>query len=162
MLENVIISSNLPVDIRITNTKIWNAARVKFVRVNLEGKLNFDYRVNSPLKRQVKSTTLMREYIIYVLMNAFMISQFSYCPLVWMFHSRTLRNRINKLHEKALRLVYKNKIFLFWWLTKKGQINEHSPKESTNTCDRDLQWNIYKADAIGAKRCFRFIEMSAL
>ena len=78
MLENVITSSNFPVDIRITNTKISNAARVKFVRVNLEGKLNFDYRVNSPLKRQVKSTTLMREYIIYVLMNAFMISQFSY------------------------------------------------------------------------------------
>ena len=92
-------------------------------------------------------------------MNAFMISQLSYCPLVWMFHSRTLNNRINKLHEKALRLVYKNKIFLFWWLIKKGQINEHSPKESTNTCDRGLQWNIYKADTIDAKKCLRFIEI---
>ena len=92
-------------------------------------------------------------------MNTFRTSQFSYCPLVWMFHSRTLNNRINKLHEKALRLVYKNKIFLFWWLIKKGQINEHSPKESTNTYDRDLQWNIYKADTIGAKKCLRFIEI---
>ena len=33
-------------------------------------------------------------------------------PLVWMFHSRTLNNRINKIHEKALRLVYKNEAFL--------------------------------------------------
>ena len=45
-----------------------------------------------------------------VLMNAFITSQFSYCPLVWMFHSRTLNNRIKKIHEKALRLVYKNEI----------------------------------------------------
>ena len=39
-------------------------------------------------------------------MNAFITSQFGYCPLVWMFHSRGLNNRINKIHEKALRLVY--------------------------------------------------------
>ena len=35
-------------------------------------------------------------------------SQFNYCPLLWMFHSRILNNKINKLHERALRLVYKN------------------------------------------------------
>ena len=47
-----------------------------------------------------------------VLMKAFIKSQFSYCLLVWMFHSRTLNNRINKIHERALRLVYKNETFL--------------------------------------------------
>ena len=39
-------------------------------------------------------------------MKAFVISQFSYGPLVWMRHSRTLNNKINKLHERTLRLVY--------------------------------------------------------
>ena len=34
------------------------------------------------------------------------LSQFGYCPLVWMNHSRTLNNRINGLHERALSLVY--------------------------------------------------------
>ena len=43
------------------------------------------------------------------LLTTFITSQFSYCPLVWMFHSRTMNNRINTLHEKALRLVYTNK-----------------------------------------------------
>ena len=46
-----------------------------------------------------------------VIMNGFITSQFSYCPLVWMFNSRTLNNRINKIHKKALRLVYKNETF---------------------------------------------------
>ena len=27
-------------------------------------------------------------------MNAFMASQFSYCPLVWLSHSRTMHNRV--------------------------------------------------------------------
>ena len=47
------------------------------------------------------------------LMNAFVISQFNYCPLIWMFHNRALNNRINKIHERALRLVYQNKNLSF-------------------------------------------------
>ena len=33
-------------------------------------------------------------------------SQFGYCPLVWMLHSRKLYTRINRIHERALRVVY--------------------------------------------------------
>ena len=43
-----------------------------------------------------------------LIMNAFIASHFSYCPVVWMFHSRKLNNRINRLHERALRIVYKD------------------------------------------------------
>ena len=34
------------------------------------------------------------------------MSQFKYCPLFWMFHSRETNRIINKLHERALRLLY--------------------------------------------------------
>ena len=39
-------------------------------------------------------------------MNAFFKSQFVYCSLSWTFHSRTLNNMINRLHERCLRLIY--------------------------------------------------------
>ena len=39
-------------------------------------------------------------------MNTYFISQFGYCPLVWMNHSRTLNNCINGLHKRALSLIY--------------------------------------------------------
>ena len=39
-------------------------------------------------------------------MKTFIQSQFKYCPLTWMFHNRTLNSKINKLHERALRIVY--------------------------------------------------------
>ena len=41
-------------------------------------------------------------------MKAFICSQFGYCPLVWIFHSRKINNRINSLHERALRVVYRD------------------------------------------------------
>ena len=43
-----------------------------------------------------------------LIMKAFIESQFGYCPLIWMFHSRKLNNKINKLQERALRIVYKD------------------------------------------------------
>ena len=87
--------------------------------VNFEGRLNFDYQVNTLLKKANKNNHALARVCNYldtkkrrVLMKAFITSQFSYCPLVWMFHSRTLNNRINKIHERALRLVYKDEAFL--------------------------------------------------
>ena len=32
-----------------------------------------------------------------LIFKAFIISQFNYCPLVWMFHTKQLNNRINSL-----------------------------------------------------------------
>ena len=39
------------------------------------------------------------------LMNAFIKSQFNYCPLVWMFHDRGSKSKINRIQERALQLV---------------------------------------------------------
>ena len=41
-------------------------------------------------------------------MKAFIACEFGYCPLVWMLHSRKLNSRVNKLHERALRIVYQD------------------------------------------------------
>ena len=40
-----------------------------------------------------------------IVMKTFIASQFNYCPLIWMFHSRAINNKINRLHERALRIV---------------------------------------------------------
>ena len=40
------------------------------------------------------------------LTKAFIESQFNYCPLIWMLNSRTLNNKINRIHERAFRTVY--------------------------------------------------------
>ena len=42
------------------------------------------------------------------LFKAFVESQFKYCPIGWMFHSRRTNNKINRLRERALRNVYED------------------------------------------------------
>ena len=51
-------------------------------------------------------------------MQSFILSQFGYCPLVWMLHCRKLNNRINKIHERALRIVYQDNKLSFDALLK--------------------------------------------
>ena len=41
-----------------------------------------------------------------ILMKSFILSQFSYCPIIWMFCNRKSNNIINKIHERALRIAY--------------------------------------------------------
>ena len=36
-------------------------------------------------------------------------SQFGYCPLIWVFYGRMANNKINKLHERCLRIICKHK-----------------------------------------------------
>ena len=54
-------------------------------------------------------------------MKAFIESQFGYCPLIWMFHSKGGNNKINHLHERSLRIVYKDNISSFEDLLKKDR-----------------------------------------
>ena len=46
-------------------------------------------------------------------MNAFFKSQFSYSPSIWMMQSRKLNNKINRLHERCLRVTYNDGLSSF-------------------------------------------------
>ena len=46
-------------------------------------------------------------------MKTFITSQFNYCPLIWRLPNRQLNNRISKILERALRLVYKDNKLAF-------------------------------------------------
>ena len=54
-------------------------------------------------------------------MKTFVESQFGYCPLIWMFHGRIVNKNINHLHERALRIAYKDYISAFEDLLKRGK-----------------------------------------
>ena len=44
-----------------------------------------------------------------IIMKSSIESQFGYCPLIWMLQSRGLNNKINHIHERALRIIYNDK-----------------------------------------------------
>ena len=98
----------LEVIIRIGDTEIKNSEYEKLLRIEVNTKLNFNKHLNdiiSKASRKVKA--LSRVYMSYMslskkkkLVSSFFKSQTNYSPLIWMFHSRVINNKINRLHEQ--------------------------------------------------------------
>ena len=98
---------------KVGKDQIWEEKKVRLLGITIDNELKFDQHITeiclkankklSILSRMSKFLSFDQRRIIY---KAFVESQFKYCPLVWFFHSRTSNNKINKLHERALRLVY--------------------------------------------------------
>ena len=90
-----------------------NSNSQKLLGVTIDRKLNFNEHVTNLCDKASKKIQALARIFPYIpqtqkrlLMNAYFMSQFGYCPLVWMNHSRALNNRINGLHKRALSLVY--------------------------------------------------------
>ena len=87
-----------------------NSDSQKLLAVTIDRKLNFNKHVTNLCDKASKKIQALARIFPYIpqarkliLMNAYFMSQFGYCPLVWMNHSRTLNDRINGLHKS---LVY--------------------------------------------------------
>ena len=100
--------------------EISNSRKVKLLGVTLDNRLSFAEHVSglcSKASQKLHALARVSPYMNIIkrrtIMNASITSQFGYCPLVWMFHSRKLNNRINKIHERALRLVYNDDLSSF-------------------------------------------------
>ena len=103
------------VSITLGSENIVESSSVELLGVNIDTNLNFNEHVTNLCKKanqKLHALARISKYLIEdklkILMKTFIQSQFNYSPLVWMFHSRTLNNKINRLHERALRVVYKN------------------------------------------------------
>ena len=93
---------------------------VKLLGILIDRELTFEDHIkwllkkaNQKLHALMRVSKYMTQEKLRVLLKSFIESQFNYCPLIWMCHSRELNIRINKLHERALRLVYKEKNLTF-------------------------------------------------
>ena len=61
-----------------------------------------------------------------IVIETFVKSLFNYWPLAWMLHSRTLNNKINRFHERALRIPYSDyKSSFNAFLEKDGSFSIH-------------------------------------
>ena len=111
--SHVMLTTGNKQKINVKGSRISNEKIVKLLGVTVDNKLSFEPRLNLVCKKVSQKLHILARVLKFiskkklrVAMKAFIISQFSYCPLVWMCHSRTLNNKINKLYDKALRLFY--------------------------------------------------------
>ena len=78
-------------------------------------------KANDKFYALLRVSKFMSQDKLRLLLKIFIESQFNYCPLIWMFHSRVLNKKLNRLHERALRAVYKDKTLSFSELLEKDK-----------------------------------------
>ena len=111
-----ICSTNDTVSLIVEDRVINNSKCEKLLGVKFNHKLTFNTHIGDIYKKAgLKLTALSRiaPYMDFnkkrLLVNAFFISQFNYCPLIWMCHNHTKNNKINRIHERCLSLIYNDK-----------------------------------------------------
>ena len=90
---------------------------INLLGVVIDRNLNFDEYVFGLCKKAGKKLSVLARLSNYmtfekrkISLKAFFESQFGYCALTWMFHGRRANSNINHVHERALRIVYKNNV----------------------------------------------------
>ena len=104
----ILNSSDKEIFISILNEKIYNSECAKILGVKCDNSLTFEQHitklcneVSNKISALARMAPFMNESKRRTIMNAFVKCRFSYCPLVWMFHSRRLEHRIINLALKT-------------------------------------------------------------
>ena len=99
---------------------IWENNDAKLLGVTIDRDLEFDKHVlklRSKANQKLSALSRMANLLSFnkrrTLFKVFVESQFKYCPILWMFYSRRTNKKINRLHERALRIVYDDVVSTF-------------------------------------------------
>ena len=99
----------------LARLRVTESVEEKLLGVTLDKTLDFKSHDNVICKKAgqklhalARISSYMNVEKLRIMMNTFVMSQFSYCTLVWMFHDRLVHKKVIKIHERALRIAYKD------------------------------------------------------
>ena len=143
---HLLLSTESPAVVSTDGMQITSSTAETLLGITNYSEVNFENHLSAvcdKVSRKINALGRMANYMSLeirgIVMKTFIEFQFNYCPLIWMFHSRTINNKINCLHERALRIVYFDFKSSFEGLLMKG--NSFSIHERTI---QSLAIEIYK------------------
>ena len=114
--------------INVKGNQLSSSKSEKLLGILIDHKLTFEnyllnivQKVNQKLYALARTSKYTPRKKLRIIMKAFVSSQFAYCPLIWMFHSKEINHKIGKLHERALRIVYNDHFSSFEELLSKDK-----------------------------------------
>ena len=117
----LVLNNQVQASVKLGEEIIASSPSVDLLGVKIDENLNFAEHItklckkgNQKLHALARISKFLSKDKLRILMTTFITSQLNYCPLPSMFHNRTLNNKkINRLHERSLRLVYENETLSF-------------------------------------------------
>ena len=114
--------------------KLQSAKSKDLLGITIDHNLNFNVHITNICKKSGRKLNALSRISHQLnknkkrlLFNSFIQGQFNYCPLTWMFCSRTANNKINRLHDRSLRLCNNDYISTFNDLLRESNnVNIHT------------------------------------
>ena len=83
--------------------------------VTIDSKLNFSDHVSNVCKKAARQLNALARISRFlnpasrmILYNSFVMSNFNYCPIAWHFCGKVNNDELEKIQERALRILYKD------------------------------------------------------
>ena len=96
--------------------EINNTTHERLLGAKIDSKLSFNTLMDEKCKKaglKLNALSRISHHLDFekktLLTNAFFMTQFNYCQLIWMCHNRTKNNEINRFHERCLHLLSNDK-----------------------------------------------------
>ena len=112
---HLLVTRDTDVTAKIGDFGVKSSREEKLPGAKIDSKFSFKTHVSSPCKKASQNLHALARVVNFMdlekrksLMKAIITTQLNHCPLIWMFHSTQLNYRINKIQERALRVVYKD------------------------------------------------------
>ena len=103
------------ISIQVGEQIIWESLQERLLGLNLDKKMKFQEHIKGVIKTasgKLSALTRLARILSFeqkkAVMNAFIEQQFSNssCPLIWMFCTKDLNDKVNSVHRRALRQTY--------------------------------------------------------
>ena len=111
----------------IGKVSIDNVSSVKLFGITIDSKLKFEQHVAQLCQKannKISAFSIVSSYLnekqSLLLYNSFIMSQFNYCPFIWMFCGKVANNELNRTHKRALRILFNDYTSTFNELLHRG------------------------------------------
>ena len=97
----------------IHGSKIVAKDHVKLLEIEIDNKLKFDKHVQTVCQKVNKKTSAFSRLNMYIsreqalsICNVVILSNFNYCPLIWLFCNKGSDKKIDRAQKRALRILH--------------------------------------------------------
>ena len=168
------------VQFEINGQIISPTSHAKILGVTIDHELKFKEHVSTICQKAARQLNVLKRLHKFLnedsrlaIYRCFILSNFSYCPLVWHFCSIELCHKMEKIQERALRFVYSDFTSSYDALLKKGNhqmlylnrlrniatevykiCNGYSPRYLSDLIERKLlPYNVRAKDILNQPKC---------
>ena len=101
--------------LNIDNTEKVAEDKLCLLEITIDRKLNFSSHIENLCREASKKLNTLSGIAHHLngeqvnnIVNVFFYSHFNYCPLIWMFSSKPSNSKLEKIHERSLRIISHN------------------------------------------------------